>query len=181
MKNKIHLKIGRAKGNNLVIDREDIAPFHLELFSDTNGNVFITDLASQSGTFVNGKRLEGYTMLAFGDRVTLGGSFDLNWTKLKLKFENELAEKSSLSDNKNESQEQVQTKPLEKKPIVSNDKVIFQEQSSNKVEEEKKKVSKKVVAPRSNSPFNLFNGINFQLVLIYLLLIFGIYLVYVFM
>jgi pSer/pThr/pTyr-binding forkhead associated (FHA) protein len=77
--NKIHLRIGGAKDNQLVIESVDIAPYHLELFCDTSGNVFITDLNSEQGTFVNNRRLNGFQLLKRGDRVRFGQKYNFPW------------------------------------------------------------------------------------------------------
>jgi pSer/pThr/pTyr-binding forkhead associated (FHA) protein len=77
--NKIHLRIGGAKDNQLVIESVDIAPYHLELFCDTSGNVFITDLNSEQGTFVNNRRLNGFQLLKKGDRVRFGQNYTFPW------------------------------------------------------------------------------------------------------
>jgi pSer/pThr/pTyr-binding forkhead associated (FHA) protein len=77
--NKIHLRIGGAKDNQLVIESVDIAPYHLELFCDTSGNVFITDLNSEQGTFVNNRRLNGFQLLKKGDRVRFGQNYNFPW------------------------------------------------------------------------------------------------------
>jgi pSer/pThr/pTyr-binding forkhead associated (FHA) protein len=69
---KIHLKIGSSPDNDMVIESDGVDAYHLELFCDTEGNVFITDLNTQNGTFVNGEELNGYTLLNLGDKVVLG-------------------------------------------------------------------------------------------------------------
>ncbi len=76
---KIHLRIGSAKDNQLVIESVDVAPYHLELFCDTSGNVFITDLGSEQGTFVNNRRLDGFKLLKKGDRVHFGQHHVFEW------------------------------------------------------------------------------------------------------
>lgn len=80
--NKIHLRIGGAKDNQLVIESVDVAPHHLELFCDTSGNVFITDLNSEQGTFVNNRRLNGFQLLKRGDRVRFGQNYDFQWEEI---------------------------------------------------------------------------------------------------
>ena len=84
MSEKIQLKIGRSDKNDIVVHNEDVSLFHLELFGDASGNVFITDLNSEAGTFVNGKRLKGYTLLGSGDYVQLGASYELKWAKYRI-------------------------------------------------------------------------------------------------
>lgn len=76
---KIHLRIGSALDNQLVIESVDVAPYHLELFCDTSGNVFITDLGSEQGTFVNNRRLDGFKLLKIGDRVHFGQRHVFQW------------------------------------------------------------------------------------------------------
>lgn len=77
--NKIHIRIGTAPDNQMVLESEGVDAYHLELFSDTDGNVFITDLNSVNGTFVNGKQLRGFMMLNEGDNVVLGHYFTFRW------------------------------------------------------------------------------------------------------
>jgi pSer/pThr/pTyr-binding forkhead associated (FHA) protein len=84
MQKNIHLRIGSSPKNEIVVQNSSVDSFHLELFSDTEGNVFITDLNSKSGTFINGKRLKGYTLLDSGDDVVLGDSYRLKWEQYKI-------------------------------------------------------------------------------------------------
>lgn len=76
---KIHLRIGSATDNQLVIESSDVAPYHLELFCDAEGNVFITDLGSEQGTFINNQRLDGFKLLKSGDRVRFGSGYAFPW------------------------------------------------------------------------------------------------------
>ncbi len=82
--NKLHLKIGKFSNNELVVDEEGIDPHHLELFCDEYGNVFITDLKSINGTFVNDKALDGFKLLVAGDKVRLGKTYFFDWENLIL-------------------------------------------------------------------------------------------------
>ena len=81
---KLHLKIGKFSNNELVVDEEGIDPHHLELFCDEYGNVFITDLKSTNGTFVNDKSLDGFKLLVAGDKVRLGKTYFFDWENLIL-------------------------------------------------------------------------------------------------
>ena len=82
--NKLHLKIGTFSNNELVVDEAGIDPHHLELFCDEYGNVFITDLKSTDGTFVNDKALDGFKLLVAGDKVRLGKTYFFDWENLIL-------------------------------------------------------------------------------------------------
>jgi len=81
---KLHLKIGKFSNNELVVDEAGIDPHHLELFCDEYGNVFITDLKSSNGTFVNDKALDGFKLLVAGDKVRLGKTYFFDWENLIL-------------------------------------------------------------------------------------------------
>jgi hypothetical protein len=68
------LKIGRAQHCDIVINDTTVSSEHLEVFKDDEGNVFITDLNSSNGTFVNGKRITGSEKLNQNDIVKVGNS-----------------------------------------------------------------------------------------------------------
>ena len=82
MNEPLLLKIGRALDNDVVLNIPFISDYHLELFQDVEGNVFMTDLNSSNGTFVNGKRLVGFVMLRAKDEVFLGSGFKLQWEQM---------------------------------------------------------------------------------------------------
>jgi pSer/pThr/pTyr-binding forkhead associated (FHA) protein len=76
---KIHLRIGSSPDNDMVIESEGVDENHLELFCDSDGNVFITDLNTRNGTFINGEELNGYALLSQGDKVVLGRHYVFRW------------------------------------------------------------------------------------------------------
>ena len=77
-----HIKIGRDLLNNLIFDYEDVSGFHAELFKDEEKRVFLTDLNSKNGTFVNGKLIKGSIILVEGDEVTLAKKHLVEWENL---------------------------------------------------------------------------------------------------
>ena len=81
---KLHLKIGTSSSNELVLEEVGIDPHHLELFCDEYGNVFITDLKSSNGTFVNDQALDGFKLLVAGDKVRFGKTYIFDWENLIL-------------------------------------------------------------------------------------------------
>ena len=85
--NKIHLRIGSAADNQVVVKSIDVAPYHLELFCDTDGNVFITDLGSEQGTYINNRRLNGFQLLKRGDSVRFGQNEVFSWERFIPKVE----------------------------------------------------------------------------------------------
>ena len=80
---KVYLiKIGSAQDNDVVINDDSIAPYHLELFQDHLGSVFITDKNTLSGTYVNGEPVKKFKKLSFSDKVTIAGKFMFDWVKI---------------------------------------------------------------------------------------------------
>ena len=73
------IKIGRTEGNDLVIkDDTTISRNHAEIFQDDEGNIFLTDLNSSNGTFVNGNKLEDSIILKKKDIVKIGNTV-IDW------------------------------------------------------------------------------------------------------
>lgn len=64
-------RIGRAEGNNLVLDSNLISRNHALVQRTGVGRYLLTDLGSRNGTFVNGARIAAH-VLRHGDRVTVG-------------------------------------------------------------------------------------------------------------
>ena len=76
------IKVGSASDNDVVINHEAIAPHHLELFQDSLGKIFLSDMNSTSGTFVNGNKVNAFRVLNVTDKVTIAGKFMFDWLKL---------------------------------------------------------------------------------------------------
>ena len=107
------VKIGSAADNNIVLKEEGISRHHAELFMDEDGNVFITDLNSTNGTFVNGTKIDGSMPLQKSDRVDLA-DLEVEW---RLFF----SDASMLKDTKvktKKSQRINKTSTPKKKPVV---------------------------------------------------------------
>ena len=63
MAKRLQIRVGSGQGNQVILNHPDVATEHLELFADAEGNVFITDLGSDQGVYVNGDRLQGFLLL----------------------------------------------------------------------------------------------------------------------
>ena len=126
MQKNIHLRIGSSPKNEIVVQNISVDSFHIELFSDTEGNVFITDLQTKSGTFVNGKRLKGYTLLDSGDEVILGDSYRLNWEQYKIEVPKKVVSSDKkttplhTNSTKTNSSSSTKSKPLAKNSSEGN-------------------------------------------------------------
>lgn len=67
------ISIGRDASNRLVLDEPEVSDFHAEIIH-SGGQLYIVDLLSAAGTFVNGERISGRHMLHAWDKVRLGGN-----------------------------------------------------------------------------------------------------------
>lgn len=76
------IKVGRDQSNDILIDDERVSAQHLEIFVDVEGNVYLTDLNSLHGTFINDQRIEGAVELNENDEVKISNAFALNWKDL---------------------------------------------------------------------------------------------------
>ena len=71
-------RVGRKSGLSLTLPRSTVSGLHAEFF-ETDQKLFIRDLASTNGTFVNGSRLTGQSELCDGDVVQFADApFRLN-------------------------------------------------------------------------------------------------------
>lgn len=65
------MTVGRAPGCNLVFDEQYVSQVHTRLLS-REGSVFVEDLGSTNGTWVNGTRAVGQMPARLGDRIQIG-------------------------------------------------------------------------------------------------------------
>src|ERR1700749_2436790 len=65
--------IGRSSAVDMLLV-EDIGSRPHAKISSTGGEVFIQDIGSTSGTFVNGEKIAGRALLHEGDRILVGTS-----------------------------------------------------------------------------------------------------------
>lgn len=66
--------IGRASESNIKIDDKIVSRKHAEL-NYSNGKLYLTDLGSANGTFINAQKVNNETKeINLGDRIVLGES-----------------------------------------------------------------------------------------------------------
>ena len=68
----VPLTIGRAEDNTLALPGDEFASGHHARIESQRDGVWIPDLGSTNGTFVNGARLDGRHKLREGDVVQIG-------------------------------------------------------------------------------------------------------------
>lgn len=71
---KCPFRIGRSRQSDLAISSTVVSTRHAELI-EAAGVLFIRDLASTNGTYVNGKRIKNDTLLSDGDLIEIGDTF----------------------------------------------------------------------------------------------------------
>lgn len=64
-------RIGRGEGNDYRIPDSSISAVHCEVVLDGTGKMFVRDLNSSNGTFIEGQRVELGVLLG-GERLRLG-------------------------------------------------------------------------------------------------------------
>lgn len=70
--------IGRGKENHIIIDREDVSKQHAVIYRQDK-KIYIRDLRSKNGTFVNGKRINKPVRIRDGDLIVIGPVSFLVW------------------------------------------------------------------------------------------------------
>jgi pSer/pThr/pTyr-binding forkhead associated (FHA) protein len=66
------LTVGRSGDNDLPLDGDEFASAHHARFEPRRDGVYVEDIGSTNGTFVNGIRLTTYRRLVPGDVVRIG-------------------------------------------------------------------------------------------------------------
>jgi pSer/pThr/pTyr-binding forkhead associated (FHA) protein len=79
------INIGRGAENDVIIDHSYISNQHAQLIIDNN-KVFLNDLNSKNGCYINDKKLEGLAQLESGDIVKLGWSV-FDWGRYSISLE----------------------------------------------------------------------------------------------
>src|SRR4051812_38841439 len=70
----VPLTLGRSKENAIALDGDEFASGHHARIESQRDGVWILDLGSTNGTFVNGERVEGRRQLHRGDLVQIGNT-----------------------------------------------------------------------------------------------------------
>ena len=74
-------KIGKGTVNDVVIENDPtVSRVHLAVFIDDEKNIFVTDLKSTNGTYVNGVKIEESVKLKTLDVLKIGNTL-VNWPK----------------------------------------------------------------------------------------------------
>lgn len=68
------LRFGRGQNNDVVISDPTVSEYHCQITLDDNGNFYITDLNTTSGTYVNGTLVQGSAWLKHTDEVKIGNT-----------------------------------------------------------------------------------------------------------
>ncbi len=119
------IKIGSDKSNDIHRDFENdptVSRIHCEIFLDDEGNIFLKDMGSTNGTFVNGNKISEPQMLDEFDVVRVGNSV-VDWKGFIMNEGKELNQNDkSPSENspeiiKNNSQQKTEKKSIQKNSL----------------------------------------------------------------
>ncbi len=79
--------IGRGEKAEVRILDDGVSRFHARLRYDTGGRLYVSDLESRNGTFVNGRKIDDDTRLEAGDKIQVGRT-----TVLRFEYQDALDE-----------------------------------------------------------------------------------------
>ena len=81
--------LGRDLANDIPIGQPEVSRRHARFFKD-GGDVYIEDLGSTNGTFINGARISSPQQLRPGDAVMVGENIVLVFERIPLEVEEQL-------------------------------------------------------------------------------------------
>jgi pSer/pThr/pTyr-binding forkhead associated (FHA) protein len=115
-------KIGRFPDCDIVLDHITVSRDHAEFFIDPQLNVFLTDLNSSYGTFVNKKRISEPVLLVFGDIVYFGDEQFFDWENRLL---GKTPRKNPFESNADKTLESGIKKPIDIKTFLIENKDVL--------------------------------------------------------
>jgi pSer/pThr/pTyr-binding forkhead associated (FHA) protein len=116
-------KLGRFDECEIVLDHITVSRIHAEFFVDPQLNVFLTDLHSKYGTFVNAKRISEPVLLLSGDIVSFGDEQFFDWENY---FLGKVARTNPVASNDKKTSVSTDKKPFDLKTFfLKNKDVIF--------------------------------------------------------
>lgn len=71
LRDRAKFAIGRAAENDKVIGHPSVSRFHAQMYRES-GSIYLVDLNSTNGTFVNGKQIQKKHALKVGDSISIG-------------------------------------------------------------------------------------------------------------
>ena len=103
------LSIGRDTSNKISINDSEVSRKHARLLWQGDGYL-LEDFGSTNGTFVNGQRLSGSTLLKVGDLVTLGET-------VMLLYESDYDPDATVMSSKSKSAKAIKAAPPRPTPV----------------------------------------------------------------
>ena len=76
----MEVSIGRSSLNDLVVSQKQVSSFHAKFVFQNDGSLWIHDLDSTNGVFINGTKVKQKAQVRPGDQLNLG-TYLLDWEK----------------------------------------------------------------------------------------------------
>lgn len=95
---KNEISIGRSKINDLIVQHKEVSSFHSKLVFQSDGTLWIYDLDSTNGVYVNGIRIKIKHRILPGDKIKLG-PYDFDWQKALLVGDSSVKEQQQFSNH----------------------------------------------------------------------------------
>lgn len=73
--------VGRAKDCQVVMDHQEVSGKHAMLENRADG-IWLTDMQSTNGTYVNGQKISAPVRLQKGDKVMIANRYELDWSRI---------------------------------------------------------------------------------------------------
>lgn len=81
------IRLGKHSANDYVVSEDTVSRYHAQMTITDSGEVFIRDLGSTNGTYIDGKKIAAETKLVAGNVVRLGNKV-INWQEIAQKQPN---------------------------------------------------------------------------------------------
>ena len=81
------IRLGKHSANDYVVSEDTVSRYHAQMTITDSGEVFIRDLGSTNGTYIDGKKITAETKLVAGNVVRLGNKV-INWQEIAQKQPN---------------------------------------------------------------------------------------------
>jgi hypothetical protein len=121
------ITVGRSPNNTITLTDNSISNYHAKFILKNDGTLWVKDLNSTNGTFVNGVKIEEENVLNSSDTILLG-LFAFDWQKVILSTEESVEKEPNTTLISSDKEEQ---KDKEETPVVVTAEEVVSVSESN--------------------------------------------------